>query len=105
MQIHYESNGIFQLFILRYYEVEHSRRDQKSLSIISTYLRQLTAYINSKFGYVVKYIKTELTKLYTNIMEQKFALEKPNTSELFIIQSYHLQHCTERNGFSNYEEL
>jgi len=75
-----------KLFILRYYEVEHSRRDKKSLLTISTYLRTSI----SKFEYVVKYIKTELTKLYTNIMEQKFALEKPNTSELFTIQSYHL---------------
>jgi hypothetical protein len=33
-------------------------------------------YVNSTFVYVEKQIKKQLTKLYTNIMEQKFALEK-----------------------------
>jgi len=46
-------------------------QDKKSPSIILTYL-----HVNSKFMYVEKHIKTQLTKLYINIMEQKCALEK-----------------------------
>ncbi|KYQ49650.1 hypothetical protein ALC60_11283 [Trachymyrmex zeteki] len=33
-------------------------------------------YVNSKFIYVEKHIKTQLTQLYRNIMEQKCALER-----------------------------
>lgn len=33
-------------------------------------------YVNSKFVYVEKHIKTQLTQLYRNIMEQKCSLEK-----------------------------
>jgi len=36
----------------------------------------IVAYVKSKFVYVEKHIKTQLTKLYTKIMEQKCALEK-----------------------------
>lgn len=34
------------------------------------------AYVNSKFIYVEKHIKTQLTQLYRDIMEQKCALER-----------------------------
>lgn len=34
------------------------------------------SYINSKFIYVEKHIKTQLTQLYRDIMEQKCALER-----------------------------
>lgn len=34
------------------------------------------AYVNSKFVYVEKHIKTQLTQLYRDIMEQKCSLEK-----------------------------
>lgn len=34
------------------------------------------AYVNSKFVYVEKHIKTQLTQLYRDIMEQKCALER-----------------------------
>lgn len=34
------------------------------------------SYVNSKFVYVEKHIKTQLTRLYKDIMEQKCALEK-----------------------------
>jgi len=54
----------------KYSEGEHSREDQKSPSTILTYLH------NSKFMYVEKHIKIQLTKLYTNIIEQKCALKK-----------------------------
>jgi len=36
----------------------------------------IVAYVKSKFVYVEKHIKTQLTKLYTKIMELKCALEK-----------------------------
>ncbi|XP_070521069.1 uncharacterized protein [Cardiocondyla obscurior] len=34
------------------------------------------SYVNSKFEYVKKHIKTQLTRLYQSIMEQKCALER-----------------------------
>lgn len=34
------------------------------------------AYVNSKFVYVEKYVRTQLTQLYRDLMEQKCALEK-----------------------------
>lgn len=34
------------------------------------------SYTNSKFVYVEKHVKTQLTQLYRDIMEQKCALER-----------------------------
>lgn len=34
------------------------------------------SYVNSKFGYVEKHIKTQLMQLYRYIMEKKYSLEK-----------------------------
>jgi len=48
----------------------------KARSKISTNYLNIIAYVNSKFVYVKKHIKTQLTKLYTNIMERKCAREK-----------------------------
>jgi len=80
MRIHYDSNGIgngttehLRLFILE------TQREQtfKARAKISVNNLDIFAYVNSKFMYIKKkHIKTQLTKLYTNIMEQKCALEK-----------------------------
>jgi len=51
-------------------------RTFKVRSKISINNLDIFAYVNSKFVYVEKHIKTQLIKLYTNIMEQKCALKK-----------------------------
>ncbi|KAH0944445.1 hypothetical protein HN011_009617, partial [Eciton burchellii] len=61
-----------KLFIL---ETQRGRTF-KAKSKISVNNLDIFAYVNSKFVYVEKHIKNQLTKLYTNIMEQKCALEK-----------------------------
>jgi len=61
-----------KLFILE------TQRDHtfKIRSRISVNNLDIFAYVNSKFVYVEKHIKTQLTHLYRDIMEQKCALEK-----------------------------
>lgn len=61
-----------KLFILE------TQRDHtfKIRSRISVDNLDIFAYVNSKFVYVEKHIKTQLTRLYRDIMEQKCALEK-----------------------------
>jgi len=61
-----------KLFILE----AQRERTFKVKSKISTNNLDIFAYVNSKFVYVEKHIKTQLITLYTNIMEQKCALEK-----------------------------
>ncbi|XP_070517512.1 uncharacterized protein [Cardiocondyla obscurior] len=48
----------------------------KTRSKISVDNLDIFAYVNSKFIYVEKHIKTQLSKLYRDIMEQKCALER-----------------------------
>jgi hypothetical protein len=54
------------------------RADIQGKIKISVNNLHIFAYIcvHSKFMYVEKHIKIQLTKLYTNLMEQKCALEK-----------------------------
>jgi len=61
-----------KLFIL---EIQRGRTF-KAKSKISINNLDIFAYVNSKFVYVEKYIKTQLIKLYINIMEQKWVSEK-----------------------------
>lgn len=48
----------------------------KSRSRISIDNLDIFSYVNSKFIYVEKHLKTQLTQLYCDVMEQKCALEK-----------------------------
>jgi len=60
-----------KLFIL---EIARANIQDKIKNLLNNL--DIFAYVNSKFVYVEKHIKTQLTKLYTNIMEQKCTLEK-----------------------------
>lgn len=51
-------------------------RTFKSRSRISVDNLDIFAYVNSKFIYVEKHIKTQLTQLYRDVIEQKCALER-----------------------------
>lgn len=51
-------------------------RTFKTRSRISVDNLDIFSYVNSKFVYVEKHIKTQLTRLYRDLMEQKCALER-----------------------------
>lgn len=51
----------------------HTFRARTKISVDNL---DIFSYVNSKFIYVEKHIKTQLTQLYRDIMEQKCALEK-----------------------------
>lgn len=51
-------------------------RTFKTRSRISVDNLDIFSYVNSKFVYVEKHVKTQLTQLYRDIMEQKCALER-----------------------------
>lgn len=61
-----------KLFILETQE----GRTFRTRSKISVDNLDIFSYVNSKFVYVEKHIKTQLTRLYRDIMEQKCALER-----------------------------
>jgi len=61
-----------KLFILETQE----GRTFKTKTKISVGNLDIFSYVNSKFIYVEKHIKTQLTQLYRDIMEQKCALEQ-----------------------------
>ncbi|KYN22230.1 hypothetical protein ALC57_05377 [Trachymyrmex cornetzi] len=61
-----------KLFILQ----TTKERKFKTRARISVDNLDIFLYVNSKFVYVEKHIKTQLTQLYRDIMEQKCALEK-----------------------------
>jgi len=60
-----------KLFILK----TQDGRTFKTKIKISVDNLDIFSYVNSKFIYVEKHIKTQLTQLYRDIMEQKCALE------------------------------
>jgi len=77
MRIHYDPNTEYpKLFVLE----TQRERTFKAKSKISANNLDIFAYVNSKFvlrrNCEEKHIKTQLTTLYTNIMEHKCALEK-----------------------------
>lgn len=61
-----------KLFILE----TQKGRTFKARSQISVDNLDIFSYVNSKFIYVEKHLKTQLTQLYRDIMEQKCALER-----------------------------
>lgn len=61
-----------KLFILE----TQKGRTFRTRSKISVDNLDIFSYVNSKFVYVEKHIKTQLTQLYRDIMEQKCSLEK-----------------------------
>jgi len=61
-----------KLFILE----THRDRSFKVRSKISVNNLDIFTYVNSKFIFVEKHVKTQLTQLYRDMMEQKCALEK-----------------------------
>jgi len=75
----------FSLCGYRLFRTEHPKliiletqrgRTFKTRSQISVDNLDIFSYVNSKFVYVEKHIKTQLTQLYRDIMEQKCALER-----------------------------